>query len=376
MKANGRTVVSAALAGTFLALLYLGRAHPGCSNIQHLPPLTDLGPGQTYNGYEGGLYPGGSNVRPAAHDARGQSIAQSIRPLDANGNYDPNGKIVLTIVSVSNGYGTWHTGDTPQTDTGNGMAYLGPFPSYTFINRANALPNKNPKLFVAYGFEYQLPGWRYQVGDNDASNINSAFYPTLDYALSQQGLTPKQVQVVWCFFVETMPIDQQNASGPITFPADAQAAKALRIDILHNIQTRYPNVKIIYNSTKGYMYQSLADGGNVGGPVEPWNHDAAWGVKWAIEDQINGVSDVRPWLAWGPYFWSYGDGTPRHWDGFVWTCADIMDNGTNIHPSPSGMDKMSAMLIDFFTTDPTATPWFLGSGGGTTGTSGSTTAAP
>ena len=90
----------------------------GQSNGMILPPLVDLGPGQTYQGQEGGLYPGGSNVRPAAHDAAGQKIARGIVPLDADGNPDPiNGKIVLMPVSVSNGYGAWHRGDENDTST-------------------------------------------------------------------------------------------------------------------------------------------------------------------------------------------------------------------------------------------------------------------
>ncbi len=111
-----------------------------------LPPLVDLGPRQTYKGQQGGLYPGGSNVRPAAHDAAGQKIARGIVPLAADGNPDPvNGKVVIMPVSVSNGYGAWHLGDAGDTST-------------TFMTRANANPAKNPKLFIAYGFEYQLPG--------------------------------------------------------------------------------------------------------------------------------------------------------------------------------------------------------------------------
>ena len=37
-------------------------------------PLDDLGPG-TYQGMPDGLYPGGANQRPAAHDAAGRAIA-------------------------------------------------------------------------------------------------------------------------------------------------------------------------------------------------------------------------------------------------------------------------------------------------------------
>src|SRR5512139_4255641 len=100
-----------------------------------LPPLVDLGPGQSYQGQEGGLYPGGSNVRPAAHDAAGQKIARGIVPLAADGNPDPdNGKIVIMPVSVSNGYGAWHLGEGGDAST-------------SFMTRANANPAKNPRLF-------------------------------------------------------------------------------------------------------------------------------------------------------------------------------------------------------------------------------------
>ena len=84
----------------------------GQHGMSKLPPLVDLGPGETYNGQEGGLYPGGSNVRPGAHDPAGQEISRSVVPLDTDGNPDPvNGKIVIMPVSVSNGYGAWHPGE-------------------------------------------------------------------------------------------------------------------------------------------------------------------------------------------------------------------------------------------------------------------------
>jgi hypothetical protein len=116
------------------------------------------------------------------------------------------------------------------------------------------------------------------------------------------------------------------------------------------------------------MYMTPQDNAEFdGGPIEPWNHDAAWGVKWVIEDQINGAPDLNhdpargqvraPWLSWGPYYWSYPDGAPRHCDGFVWTRADVASDG--LHPSLSGLTKYANMLLHQMTTDPTATPWFL-----------------
>ena len=83
------------------------------------------------------------------------------------------------------------------------------------------------------------------------------------------------------------------------------------------------------------------------------------GVKWVIEDQIKGAPDLNydpargpvkaPWLSWGPYFWSYPDGAPRHHDGFVWTSADVAPDG--LHPSLSGLTKYANMLLHQMTTD-------------------------
>ena len=53
-------------------------------------PVTDLGAG-LYKGVQGGLYPGGSNVRPAAHEAAGVAIANAIVPLDTLGQPDAVG---------------------------------------------------------------------------------------------------------------------------------------------------------------------------------------------------------------------------------------------------------------------------------------------
>src|SRR5207244_790121 len=52
---------------------------PNSNNVP-MVPVTDLGT-TTYLGVEGGLYGGGSNVRPPAHDAAGVSLAQGIGPL-------------------------------------------------------------------------------------------------------------------------------------------------------------------------------------------------------------------------------------------------------------------------------------------------------
>jgi hypothetical protein len=352
-----RMTVSALIAVSFASCAL---ATDYCSNIQNLPSLVDLGPGQTYQGYEGGLYPGASNVRPAAHDAAGRRIAQSIVPLDANGNPDPvNGKIVYTIMSVSNGYPMWHNGDA---------GVYGADTSVTFMTRANADPAKNPKLFIAYGFEYQVGG------SNDMGDPNSAFFPSMDVAFQEQGITPQQAQVIFLFTWLSVDTGTPLTGENLSFPNDAHFTENRVKNAVLLAKAHFPNLKIIYVSTKGYTYAPPnPNGGGIavpGGPIEPWNHDAGWSAKWMIEDQINGDPSLNydpargavtaPWLSWGPYFWTYGDGTPRAYDGFSWNCGDVYDDG--IHLNHSGMYKEVSLLLAQMTSDPTATPWFLGNG--------------
>src|SRR5216117_2404417 len=85
------------------ALVPVGARASNCAgDSTGLVPLIDLGPG-LYHGVQGGLYAGGSNHRPDAHNAAGVAIANAISPLDTLGNPDPaNGRIVLVSIGMSN----------------------------------------------------------------------------------------------------------------------------------------------------------------------------------------------------------------------------------------------------------------------------------
>jgi hypothetical protein len=49
-----------------------------------LIPLTDLGAG-TYQGFQGGLYPGGTNEPPAAYQQLGIARSRAVQPLNQDG---------------------------------------------------------------------------------------------------------------------------------------------------------------------------------------------------------------------------------------------------------------------------------------------------
>ena len=93
----------ASLVWLILAMLVPGAAPASnCNGTQTgMIPLTDLGAG-FYHGVQGGLYPGGTNVRPAAHEKAGLALAQHLQPLDKEGKPANDGKIVLCTIGFSN----------------------------------------------------------------------------------------------------------------------------------------------------------------------------------------------------------------------------------------------------------------------------------
>jgi len=74
----------------------------GCARTSvGFTPVSDLGT-RTYNGQAGGLYPNGSNTRPASHESAGLARARAIVPLDRDGQPDSNGQYVLVSTGMSN----------------------------------------------------------------------------------------------------------------------------------------------------------------------------------------------------------------------------------------------------------------------------------
>lgn len=131
--------------------------------------------------------------------------------------------------------------------------------------------------------------------------------------------------------------------------------------IVRRLHVEYPNLKIVYVTSRSYGGYSLDDGS-----PEPWAYETAFAMKWLLQDQIDGDLTlnfepaagpvVAPLLLWGPYIWADGD-QPRS-DGLVWLKSDF--SGTDgRHPSILGNAKVSGLLIQFFSTDPTSAPWFV-----------------
>lgn len=293
--------------------------------------LPDLGKG-TYKGTQGGLYPGGSNVMPANHLSDGLALANGIVPLDANGNYDPNGQYVLLSIGVSISHTMWSWFEiTEKVD-----------------------PLINPHLVIVDG---TIDG---TDSPNYANFKDGSWQTILNFFLPYQNVTAKQVVAVWMMDPRSQP------SG--TFPSDMALQESDVISALQNMQIYFPNLKIAYLESMHY------GGYAVNNPEilpEPYAYETGFAMQTVIADQINGQSDlnynplngpvVAPWIAWGTYDWANGmlaNGTALPLSsGLEWSCSDYSPDG--VHASIAGKYKDAALLTSFFKTDPTVTPWFL-----------------
>jgi hypothetical protein len=314
----------------FLVLLFALAAPAAAQNCGNTSvgstPLNDLS-GGSYQGFPGGLYPNG-NTRPFQHETGGLAQMAEVVPRGATGGADPNGVIGLLSIGMSN---------TTQEFS-------------RFMQLANADPQKNPKVVLVDG----------AVGGQAAEDIASPFAPywqIVQQRIAAAGLTNEQVQVVW--------LKEANRGPTDPFPQHAQGLESQLAIIVGLIRTLFPNARLCYLSSRiygGYATSTLNP--------EPYAYESAFSVRWLIERQIGGDFDLRyesgghfppaaPWLSWGPHTWADGL-TPRS-DGLIWECADFAADGT--HPSASGRTKVAQMLLDFFKTDSTTAPWFLGAAG-------------
>jgi hypothetical protein len=304
-------------------------------------PLTEL-TGATYEGFLGGLYPGGANTVPSDHAAVGRSRAAEIQPLDQNGDPNPDGVYALLSVGMSN---------TTREFCKGRVTDCAP---WSFVGQASADPTVDHEHLVL------VDG---AVGGHPASDWDSPDDPVYarvrDQRLAPLGLTEAQVQVAW--------IKQANPRPRVSLPAadaDALQLEASLGDIVRALKVHYPNLQQVVVSSRtygGYATTTLNP--------EPYAFETGFAVKWLVEAQImqsrTGVIDSEagdlsldfgaPWLAWGPYLWADGE-NPRS-DGLIWVRDDFVADGT--HPSPLGEQKVGAMLLEFFKTSAETRCWFL-----------------
>ncbi len=289
-----------------------------------LTPIDSLDTG-LYQGFQAGLYPGGSNKRPSAFEAFGIAQANAIQPLDGNGNPSSTGKYVLLSIGSS----------TEQKEM------------QSFSTFFAADPAKNPKLVFVSGA---------QGGETvgELMKLTSSYWNSIiNSNLPSAGVTANQVEVV-----QFEPVDSLSSA----FPTDSQQVQGEIETVMQNVLIKFPNVKLMYLSPR--IYGGYSNGIVTTNP-EPWAYEMGWGDKWAIADQINGLSSINydpakgpvlaPWTSWANYYWT--NGMLPNSTNLLYTCQDLNSDGT--HPNTGGKNKVAEALLNFLKTDVTATPWFL-----------------
>jgi hypothetical protein len=274
------------------------------------------------------LYPDGKNERPAAHEKTGLALAKKVAPLDAEGKPSTEGKIVLLSVGMSN---------TTQEYS-------------AFQKLANADKDRNSHVVLVDGAQGGMTAAR--IKDPSSKGGGEQFWTTVDKRLKDAGVTRAQVQVVWIKEADARPTDE--------FPKHVKTLQAELAAIVQLLQTRFPNVQLVYLSSRiygGYATTTLNP--------EPFAYESGFAVKWLIEQQLKGDASLNcdpgqgkvaaPWLSWGPYLWA--NGTAKRADGLIYEESDFGNDGT--HPSSSGRDKVANQLLTFFKNDSTTRPWFV-----------------
>jgi hypothetical protein len=267
-----------------------------------LRPLTDMGRFR-HRGHLGGLYPAGANRPPRRYLRRGLDAARRVRPI--------RGRIGVVGVGSANAMVEWAG----------------------FTKTASQDPTIAPGLTFVEG----PAGW-------DASRIarpRARYWRDLDARLRKARLQKGQVQVIW--------LKQMIAGEDRPFPQDARALQGQLRAIVRLLSTRFPNLRLVYVSSRtygGYAITHLNP--------EPYAYESGFAVKWLVQEGIQGRLG-RVWVGWGPYLWT--DGVAGRRDGLVWACEDVLEDGT--HPSASGVRKVTRLLQDFFTADPTARVWYV-----------------
>lgn len=283
----------------------------------HLTPLSDMTAAEHYEGEDGGLYGNGSNQPPEAHLKAARAQLSRIRPLNAEGKPDPSGTIGFISISMSNA--TMEFG--------------------VFKRNADAAPQKSPKVTLVDCAQGGQTMARWATPDAQP-------WVEAKRRLEKANVTPRQVQVAW--------IKLANAGPSGSLQEHGKRLEEDTVAVLHNARALFPNLRIAYLASRiyaGYAKSQLNP--------EPYAYEGAFPVRWLIQRQAKGDPELAeaksPLLLWGPYLWADG-AKGRKSDSLVWEPTDFGPDGT--HPSPAGQEKVSKLLLDFFSNDPLAKPWF------------------
>lgn len=271
-----------------------------------LTPVLDLGIG-TYEGFSGGLYGGGSNVRPCALNSTVLTATAGIAP-------DANGQIVVAFA-----------GD----DTGNSL-YVG------FLQVAALHPGIfSPALRL---INISTPAYHLNAWAGTATPVN------ITQKITATGVSPADVQ---CVIFGCKPNTQNYATDSFAV-RHARTVKDYK-SVFARIHVAAPNAVIATTDVQyaDYQQNSLAPAFH----LEPrYGYDMSVGMQQAILTYTGAAV-----VFWACSIWANG-ASPRS-DGLTYVCADYFSQCQHLNDG-SGARKAAQVVFDAFRTDP-AFAWSL-----------------
>jgi hypothetical protein len=318
------SAVASALFLLFVAVPRPGKADekPVEQKSTGLKPLSEMTAEDRYKGEDGGLYGGGMNEPPKAHQLAAREALKKITPLDEQGKPSRDGKIVFISLGMSN--------------------TAGEFAMFKEIADRDA--QKSPDVLLV---NCAIGG----AGVSSWAKRGSGTWMKVAERLKEAKVSPEQVQVAWIKHAEP---------GPMPDTAPLQYAKKVKEDIASSLaitRSTFPNLRVAYLSSRIYGGYNIAGIRRVN--PEPFAYETAFSVRWVIQDQIKSEEKGKvdgPVLLWGPYLWADGV-TPRKSDKLTWERSDLGQDG--VHPSKAGGQKVANLLLEFFKSDPGAQGWFV-----------------
>ena len=331
-KGNPATDPPSAASGKWEKTIYVGPVKQLLEerkeqNAVGYKPLTEMSAAEKHFGEEGGLYGGGRNEPPAAHQQAAQEAVKQITPLDPQGKPSKDGKVAFVCLGMSN----------------TGAEF------YRFQEKADRDPAKPAHLI--------LVNCCWSAGASSWATDGGTWTRALDQ-LKKANVSPEQVQVAWIKHAEPFPEPEKKR---------LDHARLLRTNLVTSLQLakkKFPNLRVAYLSSRTYGGYAV-NGMRLTNP-EPFAYESAFAIRWTIQEQVKGDPAlnydakkgkvVAPVLLWGPYLWA--DGTTPREDGLTWERSDYSKDG--LHPDASGQQKAVEQLMKFFKNDPNAKPWFVG----------------
>ena len=235
-------------------------ARPESRTFTGLVPLTDMAADDRYKSEDGGLYGGGRNEPPPEHLVAAMEQARQIQTLNAQGEPSIDGKIVLISIGMSN---------TTQE-----------FSAFQQLARADG--DVSPKLVIVDGAQGGMDARAWAQPEQVDRKGRPEPWVVLERRLEEARVTAEQVQVAW--------LKQAliNPGGIGEHPKHTAELAKHTETILHTLKQRFPNLRIVYLSSRiyaGYAMGSLNP--------EPYAYESAFAVRQLIQRQMKGEPSLN-----------------------------------------------------------------------------------